>query len=126
MLDFNKLLELADIDLAATLVVRHAPVEKALKRVLPWLVAERPDLWLTYQRIQWTNLEKAMTRGKYIASFVGEEPATATFAGIYRVGDWHELDLDGYNALPGNAELVTLGMAGRSPDMGNCQRLFRP
>jgi hypothetical protein len=120
MLDLNCLLERADIDPAAALVVRHAPVEKALKRVLPWLVAERPDLWLAYQRIQWASLEKAMTRAKYIASFVGEEPATATFAGLYRIGNWHELNYAGYNAFPGKAELAALGMAGRSPDMGNC------
>lgn len=120
MLDLNIMLEQAGLEPASTLVVRHAPIGKDLRRVLPWLVAERPALWLAYQRIQWTSLEKAMTRAAHIVSFVGEEPATATFAGIYRIGGWEELDLAGYNAFPGNAELTALCMAGRTADIGNC------
>lgn len=120
MLDFRTLLDLVDLDPAETLVVRHAPIEKALKRVLPWLVVERPDLWLTYQRIQWETLEKAMTRGQFVASFIGLEPVTATFAGIYRIRGWQELDFKGYQTFPGNVELEALGMSGRSADMGSC------
>lgn len=120
MLDLNSLLQLAEFDPAETLIVRHAPVEKALKRVLPWLVGERPDLWLAYQRIQWESLEKAMTKAKYIASFIGQEAAAATYAGFYRIGDWRELDLDGYRSFPGNAELEKLGMSGRDDSMGSC------
>lgn len=120
MLDFNTLLKLAGLDPAETLIVRHVPVENSLRRVLPWLVVERPDLWLAYQRIQWTTLEKAMTRGLQIASFIGQEPATATFARIYRIGEWQTLDLAGYDAFPGNSELEELGMSGRTPDMGDC------
>jgi hypothetical protein len=60
MLDFRNLLELVGLDPAQTLIVRHAPVEKKLKWVLPWLVAERQDLWLTWQRIQWETLERPM------------------------------------------------------------------
>jgi hypothetical protein len=120
MLDLKILLELAEIDPAEVLVVRHVPVEKSLKRVLPWLVAERPDLFLAYQRIQWRTLEKAMTRGKYIASFIGQEPVQATFAGLYRIGAWETLDYDGYRCFPGNGELEALGMSGRTPDMPDC------
>lgn len=120
MLDLKALLEMADIDLAETLVVRHVPVEKSLKRILPWLVVERPELWRTYQQIQWESLEKAMTRGTYIASFIGQDAGTATFAGFYRIGPWSTLDLAGYNSFPGNGELKALGMSGRSPDMPDC------
>lgn len=120
MLDFNRLLELVETDPSETLIVRHVPVEKALKQVLPWLVVERPDLWLAYQRIQWRTLEKAMTRARYIASFIGQEPVTATFAGIYRIGEWESLDLEGYRQFPGNSELEALGMSGRSADMPEC------
>lgn len=120
MLDFNALLEMADIDPTGTLIVRHAPVERSLKRVLPWLVVERPDLWRAYQCIQWESLEKAMTKGRYIASFVGQEPVTATFAGLYRIGEWEPLNFEGYNAFPGNAELEALGMSSRAADMPNC------
>lgn len=120
MLDLRNLLELAGVDPAEVLVVRHAPVERQLKRVLPWLVVERPDLFLAYQRIQWQTLERAMTRGKYIASFVGQEAAAATFAGIYRIGAWDTLDYEGYRRFPGNSELEALGMTGRTPDMADC------
>ena len=120
MLDLKALLEMADIDLAGTLVVRHVPVEKSLKRILPWLVVERPDPWRTYQQIQWDSLETAMTRGSYIASFIGQDAGTATFAGFYRIGSWSTLDLAGYNSFPGNGELKALGMSGRSPDMPDC------
>lgn len=120
MLGLGNLLELVGLNPAEVLVVRHVPVEKPLKRVLPWLVGERPDLFLAYQRIQWRTLEKAMTRGRYIASFVGQEPVTATFAGIYRIGAWQNLDHEGYRDFPGNAELESLGMTGRTADAGDC------
>lgn len=120
MLDLNVLLTLAGLDPAQVLVVRHVPVEKPLRKVLPWLAVDRPDLFLAYQRVQWTTLEKAMTKGKYIASFIGQEPVTATFAGLYRIGSWQTLDYDGYQAFPGNAELEALGMTGRNPTSGDC------
>lgn len=120
MLDFRTLLELEGFDPKEVLVVRHTPIEKSLKRVMPWLVVERPDLFLAYQRIQWSTLENAMTRGKYLASFVAQEAGAATFAGIYRIGEWETLDHDGYCNFPGNSELEKLGMTGREPSMGDC------
>lgn len=120
MLDFNTLLKLVDVDPSDTLIVRHVPIEKSLKRVLPWLVVERPDLWLTYQRIQWKTLEKAMMKGKVIASFIGQESTAATFAGLYQIGDYEVLDYAGYSSFPGNRELEELGMSGRTPDMPDC------
>lgn len=120
MLDFNTLLERAGVEPAEVLIIRHVPIEKSLKRVLPWLVVERPDLWLTYQRIQWRTLEKAMKRGRYVASFIGQESGAATFAGLYRIGEWQVLDYEGYQDFPGNGELERLGMSGRSVDMPEC------
>lgn len=120
MIDFNNLLELAGIEPSQTLLARHVPVEKSLRGVLPWLIVERPDLWLAYQRIQWQTLEKAMTRGAYIASFIGQKPTKATYAGFYRIGGWQTLDADGYRTFPGNGELEELGMSGRAPDMPDC------
>lgn len=120
MLDFVDLLRLSGFEPGEVVVVRHAPVEKALRSVLPWLVAERPDLFLAYQQIQWPALETAMTRARYVASFVGQEPVTATFAGIYAIGEWQRLDHEGYRQFPGNAELEALGMSGRTPDQPEC------
>ncbi|WEK45847.1 MAG: GIY-YIG nuclease family protein [Candidatus Andeanibacterium colombiense] len=120
MLDFNKLLEMVGLDPTETLIVRHAPVEKSLRQILPPLVIERPDLWLAYQRIQWSSLEKAMTRAKHIASFIGMESSSAIFAGIYRIDGWEVLDAEGYRTFPGNKELEELGMSGRDADMPDC------
>lgn len=112
---------LADVvPLASTLFVRHAPQEDALRRVMPWIVVERPDLWLAYQQIQWPSLEKAMTKASYIVSFVGHEPRMAAFANIYRIGKSRRLDLEGYRRHPGNAELERLGMSGRAEGKGDC------
>ncbi|MEO7246835.1 MAG: GIY-YIG nuclease family protein [Novosphingobium sp.] len=120
MLDYRTLLEMAGLDLADMLIVRHAPVEKTLKRVMPWLAAERPELWLAYQQIQWEVLEKRMRRASHIASFIGQDPGKATFAGIYRIGNSQVLDYEGYRNFPGNRELEALGMTGRNPDMAEC------
>lgn len=120
MLDFNSLLLQVGVDPAKTVAVRHFPVEDPLKRILPWLVTERPDLWLAYQQIQWASLEKAMTKADWVASFIGQEPGHATFAGVYRIGDHQVLDLAGYQAFPGNSELEQLGMSGRDTDMPDC------
>ena len=123
MLDFTTLLELAGIDPAQCLVVRHTPIEKSLKRVLPWLVVERPDLFRAYQQIQWSSLEAAMKKAGHVASFVAQETGAATFAGVYRIGEWQQIDCDGYYAFPGNRELEELGMSGRTPDMQTVSHL---
>ncbi len=120
MLDFNTLLEQAGLEPNKTLIVRHAPVETELKRVLPWLVVDRPELWRAYQQIQWKSLEKAMIKAQSIASFIGQEAGHATFAGLYSIGDHQALGHAGYDAFPGNAELTELGMTGRTPDMPDC------
>lgn len=120
MLDFRTLLELGGFDPSEVLIVRHTPIEKQLKRVMPWLVVERPDLFRAYQQIQWSTLERAMTRGCYLASFVAQEAGFATYAGCYRIGAYTELDYTGYCEFPGNRELEQLGMSGRKPDMGPC------
>lgn len=120
MLDFRTLLELEGFDPKEVLVVRHNPIEPSLKRVLPWLVVERPELWRAYQQIQWASLEKAMTKARFIASFIGQEAGKATYAGLYRIGDHQILDHAGYGSFPGNAELEALGMSGRHSDMGDC------
>lgn len=89
--------------------------------MLPWLVEERPELWLAYQRIQWKSLESAMQKASHVASFIGQEPGHATFAGIYRIGPSKVLDHAGYCAFPGNSELAELGLSGRAPDMPDCR-----
>lgn len=120
VLDLAALLEPVGLDPASTLIVRHVPVEPQLKKILPWLVEERPDLWLAYQRIQWKGLEKAMTKASHVVSCIGLDTRQATLAGVYAIGEWETLDLQGYRSFAGNSELEAFGMTGRSEDMGDC------
>jgi hypothetical protein len=120
MLEFRTLLEQVNIDPTDVILVRHTPTEKSLRRVLPWLVVDRPDLFLTWQRTQWQPLEKAMTQMNLMVAFIGQESGTATFAGMTRISGWEVLDFADYNNFPGHRELMERGMTGRSPDMGEC------
>lgn len=82
------LLQHADIDPAHTMVMRHRPTEPALRKVLPWLAQEQPDVFNAYQQHQGATLEKAMAKlaGKgHIASFIGMRAGEAVFAGFYEI-----------------------------------------
>ncbi len=112
-MEFNDLLQKHQITPADVLVVRHRPQEPKLRKTLPWLAAQRPDLYNAYQQSQFPKVEKAFTQAKYIASFIGVDPGTALFAGLYAVKAWHSLSADGYWKIAANNELHdSFGMAG--------------
>ena len=115
LLSFNQLLEQAELHPKRVAILRHQPEEPALRRVLPWLAVDRPDLFHAYQQIQWKSAEKLMARADAIAAFIGQEPGRATFAGVSRITSSRKVDHAGYHALPGNAELIALGMTGMKP-----------
>ena len=110
MIDFRTLLDGAGVDPKSVIAIRHTAREPRLQRVLPWLVEERPDLFLAYQRIQWRSGERAMLKAGVLAGFLGLAPGEAVFAGLWRIGGHTELDQAGYRAFPGNAELMGYGM----------------
>lgn len=103
------------IDPRQVLVFRHRPYEPELNRVLPWLAAERPDLFNAYQQTQGEMLEKVMSTLKgvgYVASFIGHEPGKALFIGLYSIGDSRPLTHAEYCQVPANIELRKYGMVG--------------
>lgn len=111
------LLQKHGIPPADVLVVRHRPQEPKLRKTLPWLAAEKPELYNAYQQSQFPKVEKAFTQAKYIASFIGIDPGTALFAGLYAVKGWHSLGADGYWRIAANKELHdSFGMAGFGGD----------
>jgi hypothetical protein len=110
MLEFTSLLDGTGLDPAKLLVIRHTARDPKLQQVLPWLVEERPDLFLAYQSIQWRAGQQSMLKADYVAAIVGLEPGEATFAGISKVGGSREIDQAGYESFPGNAELMAFGM----------------
>jgi hypothetical protein len=116
-MQLNDLLQKHEIPPADVLVLRHRPKEPQLRRALPWLAAERPDLYNAYQQSQFQKVEKAFTRAKYVASFIGVDAGTAVFVGLYTVKSWRPIDLKAYWNIPANRELhESFGMAGFTGD----------
>ncbi len=79
-MNFNDLLKGRGIDPERVLVLRHRPNEPELNKVLPWLAAEKPDLFNAYQQTQGIRVERAlqaMVSKGYVASFIGLEPESS-------------------------------------------------
>jgi hypothetical protein len=84
--DLNALLTNGHIDPRQAIVMRHRPHEPELRKVLPWLAAEKPDVFNAYQQTQNEKVERAMLEAKFVASFIGHEPGKALFVGVYSIG----------------------------------------
>lgn len=112
----NNLFAARRIEPKGVLVMRHAPREPELRKVLPWLAAERPAMYRAYQQSHWAKAEKAMTSAKYVASFIGHEPGKALFICLYRVGKSTPLSYNEYWHIAANKELKKLGMGGLTRD----------
>lgn len=110
---FNDLLAAAGIETSHVLMMRHSPTEPALRRVLPMLAADRPDLYNGYQCSQGKKYERAMIRlagDGYIASFVAHGPRRALFVGLYKIAGAAAVTFEEYWSIPENVELKALGM----------------
>jgi hypothetical protein len=97
------------------LVLRHRPHEPELNKVLPWLAAERPDIFNAYQQTQGEKLERAMqamTAAGFVASFIGREPGKALFVGLYSITAWKPLTYDEFWQVPAYIEMKKFGMKG--------------
>lgn len=69
-MNFNDLLKNKGIDPEKVLAFRHRPTEATLNKVLPWIAAEKPDLFNAYQQTQGEKLlEKVMERMKHAPQF---------------------------------------------------------
>ena len=105
-LTLNDLLLNANIDPDKTLVFRHRPFEPELNKVLPWLAAEKPDMYNAYQQTQGEKLEKAMLGASYVASFIGHAPGKAVFIGLYSIGASRPLTRKEYWQVPAYIEMA--------------------
>lgn len=113
-MDFKDILRIAGIDpdfKDNVVLIRHRPFEPQLAKVMPWLISERPELFETYQSVP-GRPETALGRARYMASFLGIRPGTAHFVGLYRIGESHDLDFDGFWNIPGNQSLCDFGYKG--------------
>jgi hypothetical protein len=111
-MNLNDLFRLKDIDPQHVLVLRHRPREPQLNKVLPWLAAEKPNLFNAYQQSQSEKVEQAMKRAQYIASFIGHEPGKALFVGLYSVKGSIPITREQFWEIPENIKLRSLGMNG--------------
>lgn len=96
-------------------MLRHSPHEPELKKVLPWLAVEKPDVFNAYQQTQGERLEKVManmSESGYVASFIGHEPGKALFIGLYSIGKTKPLTQDEYWQVPAYIEMKSFGMQG--------------
>lgn len=114
MMDLNSLLRDNGIDTAKAriLVMRHVPKEPELRKALPWLASDEPELFNAYQRSQYPAVEKQLERADYLASFIGHQPGKAVFVGLYRVLGRRPISYKQFWKLPANIELRNLGMKG--------------
>jgi len=115
-MNLNDLLRIKGIDPKKVLVLRHRPQQPKLNKALPWLAAEKPDVFNAYQQTQRPKVEKAMTRAGYVASFIGREPGKALFVGLYVNEGWKPLTSRQFGRIPATGELLSLGMEGFTAD----------
>lgn len=122
MLTFNTLLASLELEPELTLLVRQSPVEPALRRVLPWIALERPDLYLAYHQVQWPAAELALSKAERLISFIAHESGKAVLAAAYTVGPSSLLLRDNYWELPEHRELAGHGMAGPDEQRAEMKR----
>jgi hypothetical protein len=111
-MNLNDLLRGRGIDPQEVLVLRHRPSEPELNKVLPWLAAEKPDVFNAYQQTQGEKLEKAMLGAAYVASFIGREAGKALFIGLYSIGASKPLTVEQYWQVPAYREMKAFSMKG--------------
>ncbi len=108
----NDLLVGKGFDPTQVLVFRHRPTEPPLRKVLPWLAAEKHDVFNAYQQTQSRSVEKAMLKKRYVASFIGHRSGQALYVGLYTIGPSKLITRAEYSRIPAHCELKALGARG--------------
>ena len=101
-----------NFDPKQVLVLRHRPKEPELYKWLPWLAAEKPDVFNAYQQTQGERLQNVMqglTGAGYIASFIGHKPGKALFVGLYSIASSKTITYEEYWQVQANIELKAYG-----------------
>lgn len=109
-LDLNALLRAEGIEPSDVIVLRHRPKEPELRKVFPWLIAERRELFDAFQCSHAPKVEQSLTRATYVASFFGNEAGKALFVGLYRNEGHARIRNDKLRAIPQNQQLARFGM----------------
>jgi hypothetical protein len=123
-MELNDLLRKEGIDPQRVLVLRHRPFERELNKVLPWLAAERPDVFNAYQQTQGEKLEKAFKGASHVASFIGDRPGRALFVGLYSIGPSKPVTREEYWKIPAYVEMKKFGIEGFTEESGRSSCLW--
>ena len=118
-MNLNDLLIDEGFDPKQVLVLRHRPRERELRKVLPWLAAEKPDVFNAYQQTQDEKLQKVMEGFKgigHVASFIGHDPGKALFVGLYSIDASRPLTYDQFWQIPAYIEMKKFGIRGWSKE----------
>ena len=114
-MELNYLLSARGIDTTKkkVLVMRHTPQEPELRKALPWLAAERPEVFNAYQQTQQPKVEKMLKGADYLVSCIGfrGKPTEALFIGVYKVDGYKLRSRD--ELLNSSAELTLQELAFR-------------
>jgi len=108
-MDLNSLLREVSIDPETTLVLRHRPKEPDLRRVLPWLAAEQPDVFNAYQQTQTPKVEKQMMKASHVVSLIGDQGGRGLFVGLYENQGHRVTRLSDRRKISGKCELSKYG-----------------
>ncbi|RKG48025.1 GIY-YIG nuclease family protein [Corallococcus sp. AB011P] len=111
-IEFNDLLDKHGIPLADVHLLRHSPSEPKLRKVLPWLVSTRPEVFEAYQRTHSEETERLIRRRPYVASFIAHDKEQSIFVGLYSLKGGSMIRGDRFWSIPHLEELRTLGMKG--------------
>jgi hypothetical protein len=111
-IDLKDFLTKQGFDLGKVIVLRHSPTAQALRKVLPWLAAEKPEVFNAYQKEQNPDAEKALMKADIVASFIALEDEKALFVGLYRRTGQHSITEQQYWAMSENMEMKPFGLGG--------------
>jgi hypothetical protein len=82
-MNLNDLLLENGLDPATTRVMRHRPKEQQFREKMTWLAGEDPETFNAYQQTHGPREEGKLQLATHVASFIGDRPNRALFAGIY-------------------------------------------
>jgi hypothetical protein len=112
VIDLNDLLVKTGIEPKGVMVMRHRPTEKDLREVMPWLAAERPEIYNAFQSNHGETVESSLSKATHLASFIGHEPRRAVFVGLYAVNGAKRISASDFWKIPHNVTLRSLGTRG--------------
>lgn len=87
---FSALLDHADLRAADVTYLFHTTTLPVLRRMLPWLAAERHDLFEAYQSVHSVTAERTLANRPFVASFVPIGQDDMAFVALYRISRMEE------------------------------------